>query len=976
MRIFIFIIVVMIAQSTIAVQSTNEPNQVEMTSEIENNVDEVKSIVEGRFEDGEELILTMMVGRYIMGDVFAVIDNDKILLEFLPYITLIDFAISESVETRTFSGWYISPSQRFLLDMRDQQVPTLTINNETMSLDPNKVKYINDVLHVEEGYFDEWFDIDHDFKFSHLEMDLLPRVRLPFQEKLLRRNQRIGSNQQSKAQFTELYRGYGLFSPQIFDMQLGARYSDRTQKVNGNYSILGARDIALLHSNIFLSGTDIEPITQGRVTLGRRSSDADLLGFFKASEFQFGDVQPVRQGFSRDRSRGVSLTNSTQNDTLDLQVTNIIGPVQTGWDVELFQNGVLIDLQTDIQIGEFSFLDVPLNVGANEFEIKKYGPQGQVESEFRSKFIDRSLIDNQQLTYAVSLTQSGESVFDVGPDIQEPFDAGYNLSADIRRSLFGISTGFGFQTDFGGDFEQSNATFNANTIVADKWFVGAAVNVSSENRYSASTSLRGNIMGQTLAVNASRSTVNVADQSFSASAIQMRLNGNIKLSRRLNLNYNNFAAVQQGVNEDSVELSNRLGVNTPWVGIYNSISYQSVTKNGAKEENTLGALSLQKGFGRLFARANLNYDLNESFDLNALSGQLNYSFLDGYRATLNGNYNLVNDNYNANLSFGGSNEDFNISTNLGYSHTGEWRLGVNVNFSLSAQPLIYGDIYQTQRAIAQTGSLSVRVFIDANKNAKYDLNETVIPDVLVRSMQSSRLGKTDDLGIATLVGLRTDRLTDIIIEQDSLPDFMLRPVIEGVSIQPRAGYADSLDYPVAMTTEIEGVVSLEIDDEFKPLSRMPLQLLTPKGKVVSETTTEFDGYYVFEGVFDGAYFLSAPKSYTTKNNFHDHVPQHIKIDTSSNEYVIQDVLLKQKTSTKRFLIRLAEFTDERTVKMYALVNATKIKEAKLRLNTLSADGKISLIAGVYDDESVASARCKVLVADSFACEVVPQLIWF
>src|SRR5690606_19739627 len=75
------------------------------------------------------------------------------------------------------------------------------------------------------------------------------------------------------------------------------------------------------------------------------------------------------------------------------------------------------------------------------------------------------------------------------------------------------------------------------------------------------------------------------------------------------------------------------------------------------------------------------------------------------------------------------------------------------------------------------------------------------------------------------------------------------------SLVPRPGKVAQLDFPVRMTTEIDGTVYLWEDGLTRGIGDLRLELLNEQYEVIAETTSSWDGFYIIPGVVAGDYWL-------------------------------------------------------------------------------------------------------------------------
>lgn len=963
---FITVALVCAPNSTAQVLSDNSSSELEFTS----NPD---SLVAGRFEVGEELVFSLNINRYKLGDIFVLAEETGLMFDFNAYMETIQFAIEENPSQRSYEGWFIKREYTFALNLDDLNKPILTLKGELLTLDPKKVIFVDDILYVSEDYLQEWFGLEHEYKFNLLEISLKSAEPIPFEQNLARRGKTVSQRGRNEAIHPELFRGYGLLSPQIFDFSLRANYRDVNETASGGYGLIAARDVALVHANLFLSGTDTDPLSNARVNLSKVSNSSDLLGFLNASKIEVGDIRPVRQGFSRNQSRGVAITNATQNNNLDIQFTNISGGLQVGWDVELYQNGVLIGQEFAVESGQYEFLDVPLNFGDNTFEIIKYGPEGQILKEYKEQTIDKSFLQNSGLVYAASLSQSGESVFNTQKETAA-FDAGYNFSTDIRSTIIpNVLLGFGFQTDFGGDFSQSQYTLSANSIVANKVAINGSFNINDSNQQTTTLGLRTSIGKHRVSGTYSYSSRDVQNNAkLDSHSLLLRNSGAISLLDKYRLSYNNEVRYDDNLSFTNLSANNSIGYSQAGFGIFHRIEYINREFEFFGEENIdelRGALTVQKAIGPVFSRLTASYGLSDNNKgLQSLQLASSWNISNHYRFKFDIDYNYLTEDIVSSLLFGWRHDNFKLYARAGYSDLSSWDFGLNASFSISAQPLIYGDTYITEREIAETGSLSVRVFLDKNLNAKIDPGEMVIPNVKVELKQALARGVTDENGIATLVGIPDQKLSDIVIDQETLPNPFLKPLVDGVSIRFRKGVADKLDFPVAMTSELEGLLFQDGARGLQPVARATINLVDAKGAVKAKVNSEYDGYFLFSGVFAGIYTLEVDEKFLTRKQLKEHTPIKVEIGSDSDLILIDDIILTEKTKFDGYLAVIAPFKSNAGLSLYLTLNNSVLADANLPLHTVEYQKQTLLTTGFYPNSEDAELACSEVISLGLTCE--------
>ena len=116
--------------------------------------------------------------------------------------------------------------------------------------------------------------------------------------------------------------------------------------------------------------------------------------------------------------------------------------------------------------------------------------------------------------------------------------------------------------------------------------------------------------------------------------------------------------------------------------------------------------------------------------------------------------------------------------------------------------------------------MSSFVYHDKNGNFIFDEGDKVLPDVTVESVNIRRKDKTNKDGYSLINDLPTYRATDIRIDETTLPDSFMMAGFSGLSVFPKAGEIIELEFPVHMSGEIDGTVSIKNnDDNLTPVKR-------------------------------------------------------------------------------------------------------------------------------------------------------------
>ena len=156
---------------------------------------------------------------------------------------------------------------------------------------------------------------------------------------------------------------------------------------------------------------------------------------------------------------------------------------------------------------------------------------------------------------------------------------------------------------------------------------------------------------------------------------------------------------------------------------------------------------------------------------------------------------------------------------------------------------------------ADGGAASVRVFLDDNGNGVMDAGEEPLENVALMVNGSRAPVRTNAAGIALLDRLPTRKNVDISIDTQTLEDPYWVPQLKGVRLVPRPGRVAELDFPVVLTSEIDGTVYLVEKRAKRGMGDVLIELLDTQRRVAATIKSSSDGYYIIPAVVQGRYSL-------------------------------------------------------------------------------------------------------------------------
>ncbi|MAD16530.1 MAG: sporulation protein [Alteromonadaceae bacterium] len=957
-----------------------------------------KSAVSSRFAPGEELFLSLNIGKLYLADVYAIKSAKQAHISLITLFETLDFPIQfvEPVnsmnKTGGASGWFIREDNTF-----DLQLPTaqgkpilVVVNGQEYELSSQDYTLTDDGdIYVEAAAISKWMDLDFEFDFANLELFTDSDIPLPIEQRLARQSRRANqSSGRGEAVLPMLQSNYQAITAPLVDVQLATTIDP--DRDSARYSVLGSHDFAYLNSQFFVAGNDSDELSDVRLTLSKESLNGDLLGPLNATQVQFGDITPVNVGIGNtaSQSRGFRVTNSKLTQINDNKTINLTGDIQLGWDIELYRNGILIDQQMSLQSGRYEFNDVDLLFGDNQFELIMYGPQGQIESQTEQYFITTNSVEQGEGQYRFSVADVGESLFGIST-VSTALDPGVLLSGVYNRGItdwFSLSAGVSSLLADAGE-DQQYFSLGSNLALFDRVLLDGIVQINQDQQTRAEFGARTRIGDTALSADYymdERSVLftdeQLNDEQTNLDDTQLyqqfalNMSGELYKANSFGVNYQNewrHTMLEDGLRSDL--LSNQLSINSRLLYVSHELNWLK-TDDEFSEEQFSGTLRLQKSFGRVFTRLNAIYSIKPESQLEQVSSELYMPLTTELQSQLELIYYPQIDDYRATLGLNWQHDLFYFTADTEYDKDGDWSIGLNMRFSFGYDPL--GEqFFMNRRSMASSGAMAVRVFEDLNLNGQFDSDEPLIENAKIKALQNYRHGTTDKTGVAMLSSMTNNVRTDIVLDRRSLEDPFLINAIPGVSVTPRAGHLDVLDFPVVQSGELEGVVYVSnASGDEEVATYAPIRLYDSKGNEVNSTVTEFDGYYLFTDLLPDDYQMRIDASYLEKKNLRGGKVIEVSLASAGEIVNGADFTLQEREAAEGYVVSIGEFNSLRMLKAFWQILIKKgvyVVDPKPFYYKADGDKKYTLNVAFYPKQTYANAVCARFAAKNISCNVAP-----
>ena len=353
-----------------------------------------------------------------------------------------------------------------------------------------------------------------------------------------------------------------------------------------------------------------------------------------------------------------------------------------------------------------------------------------------------------------------------------------------------------------------------------------------------------------------------------------------------------YSRSQKKTSEEN-RLSSNLGINFGRTYFNNRLDWSDGLGYGTP--NLEGELRATGYIEDVRLRSAMNYQLAPDAEIEEVEFSTQFTPLQDLNTELFVKADFRNkDTIGGGVRLNWNNGKYILSPQVSYGSDGEFLATIALTTSFGAGRK-KNSLKMTSQRQTNTGRIAARVFHDRNNNNIFDQKDTVIKGAEVSAVQARQNARTDEEGIALVSGLKKYRTTDVVVKGNSLEDPFMAPSGKGVSVVPRPGHTTVLDIPVTLTGEIEGTISLGETADASPMPNARLQLIDHQGKVVDETRSEFDGFYLFLKVPPGKYSVRLHPDHADRLGVAADIKEDIKIDSEGGVVGGMDMVAHKTT---------------------------------------------------------------------------------
>lgn len=819
----------------------------------------------------DALLFDVRLGQYRLGDgIRGYQTGTGVCLDLGDTIMALDLPIRLDKKLRRATGWAFEENHSIVID---REANTVQIMNRRASLSGEAIYDTPEGWCVSISVLSSWLGVGLTPDLGNALLFVKSENKLPVQAQMERRSRAAKVPSLSAFDLKDLpqrsarFGGVRLPAVDVVASVGGLKQPAKRGggQLNASYEIYAAGEVGPVAYNARLSSNPQGVPNSLRVQAYRSDPNGQLLGPLRATTVAAGDIS----GYSTplvaisNAGRGAMVTNRPIERHAAFDTTDFRGELPRGWDAELYRNGQLLMFANDRADGRYEFLDVPLLYGQNRFEIVLYGPQGQIRREERTVPVGLDSIPPRKTYYWAGVYDEGRDLIGLG---------GSRLAASGWRGSLGVERGLNAKTSFAALIHSlvlpDGVRRNYAELAVRRALGPTLLELSGSRSHDGGAAVRAQILGEL-----EKTYFNIesiwASGGYQADRVLRDVTGQHTLS------LDHIFSVGRGVlpahvearyttrrnGVDSLEAGARVSTNVGRIALTGQLDWRDDRRSfGPDPPGELDASLLANArVGRVRLRGEARYRIKPDprFDTLALVAEWSAGKDDRFRNDWRAEIGYDQPLHRARAGFGYIRrfEKLSVTASVEAATDGSVAAGLNLAFSVGPDPR-GGGVRMTSSRQATQGQALARVFRDRNGDGIWQAGEPLEKDVQISAGRVPVDILTGGDGRVVVDGLEPYQPVLISVDASSLPDPLVQPRGQGIVVMPRPGVAISIDLPLAAAGEVDGTLVRSGGGGFEGVD---LELVDVEGRIARTTKSEYDGYFLFEGVPYGRYTIRIAK---------------------------------------------------------------------------------------------------------------------
>ena len=817
----------------------------------------------------DALLFDVRLNQYRLGDgVRGYATPTGTCVDFADVIIALDIPVRLDKQSRRATGWAFDESHTLTIDRVSNMEQ---IKNFNRKVAPDDIRDTPEGWCVSTVALSRWLGVTLEADTGNALLVLKSDKKLPPQLAAERR-----ARVSTKAPIFDLaslphasapYRGVKPPSVDVVATLGAVRDRLSGNRFDAQYEIYASGEVGPVAYDARLSSDRSGVPANVRLRAYRTDPDAGLLGPLKATHVALGDVQGLSTALVAQSSvgRGFVVTNRPVDRPQNFDRTDFRGELPRGWDAELYRNGQILAFANDRADGRYEFLDVPLQYGQNRFEVVLYGPQGQIRREVKSVPVGLDSIPPRKTWYWAGIDEEGRDLVNLA-NAPVYGRRGWRGSIGFER---GINTKTSVALTAHSLLIESVGRRNFGEVALRRAIGPALAEFSAAGDVNGGRAFRAQALAEVGSTHLGVETIWVGG-GFRSDRILRDVTGLHSLTidhffgtGRTSIPVHLDARLTTRTSGDStLEFTSRASANLGRMALTGELAYRDERRRFGPDPPPLieAGLLANARVGKIRLRGEARFRLAPEIQFQSamLVGEWSAggSLLHPaeWRAELG--YDRPLSRARAGLGYIRRFDRFALNASGEVASDGSVAAGLNVAFSLGPDPRRHGGIRLTSDKLASQGSALVRVYRDANMNGRRDPGERMEKGAQISAGRIPVDALTDANGEVMVDGLEPFQPVLVGVDGSSLPDPLVQPSTPGTVITPRPGVVVAVEIPLVSTGDIDGTL---VRSGGGNLEGVDLELVGAEGRVQARTRSEFDGFFIFEGVPYGRYSVRIAK---------------------------------------------------------------------------------------------------------------------
>lgn len=803
----------------------------------------------------EQYLLDVKLRQYRLGDgVRAYSTPEGTCLIFGDFLTTLDVPMKIDLTAKRASGWAFRENHSISIDAGTRIVE---YGSKSEPLEATAIRQTPEGWCVDSAALSRWFGLGVKPMTNGSLLVLESEASIPV-ELAIERERRAASLHKAKfdiATLPQVRLPYRMWRAPALDFVVSAGMTYRADsgaKVDRRTSVYAAGEIALLSYDARVATDEKGVPASLRMRAYRSDPDSQLLGPLQATHFGFGDVAGLdtRLSGSSASGRGAMATNRPVVNPTAFDRTRFEGDLPAGWEAELYRNGQLLGFARADDRQRYAFEDVQLMYGENQITIILYGPQGQVRTRNETINVGQDNVPAGKTWYWAGVNQPGRDLVSLREPERNPAEPEFQAALAVEHGLDErTSVGVLARTMLLAD---EKLTFVEGSV---RRSIGSALlEVGVARESSGGSAVRAQILAKFGSVNVSAEAVAARDfhlsggKATSVRDVRLAVDAPIRIGRTTIPAHTSVRYLDRPDGSGQLEAAARLAATFQRFNLAADVRYrQQYLANGpAPPAEMIAGLIGTGRIGQVRLRGATSFEVSPTakFRTAELAGYWSASDTTDWEGALA--YDRPQNRARARISHIRRFNSLALAVTGEAATDGSVAVGINLNFSIDPA----NGFAFSRRPIAGAGSVRARVYRDLNNNGKADPGEPFEEGVLITAGTMVAERPTDGQGAVMVAGLPTFSPITVGIDRTSLSDPMLAPRKALQVVVPRPGVPVTVEIGLVGAGDIEGAIVKNGGMGFEGLD---LELVDSSGSVVANARTDYDGYFLFDGVAYGSY---------------------------------------------------------------------------------------------------------------------------